>query len=178
MVTYNHNYVEPAAKTVGDATKKDHIERLDINSKAHQERIESLLGKHEQVVIFNREITGSISEYPISDLVQLGTFKATQNLQINEVSIVLTSNPLSLTTSAEGVLQVTLEKSTDNGKTWANILQTALTIPEGENTLGKIFSVNDFISNQLLETNMLRFGVSLRKNAQGSFHVFVTSTIV
>lgn len=167
--------VPPAWIEVGKAIKKKLITRIKDNLDDHEDRINSLELGSNKVEIFNFEVMGFINNYNISELVQIGTFKAPSDTTITEAKLTLMNGTSGETSSSNGVLSIDLEKSSDGGVTWSTILSTKPEIENGINTTGSESSLFTFISNgeDILEGEIIRVNVISKKDTQGSFLITV-----
>ena len=160
----------------GKALKKRILVRVSNNLEDHESRINNIESGISKVEVFNFEVMGFINNYTASELVQIGTHKASIGFSITEVKIVLLNGSSSPATSSVGVLEIDIEKSLDNGQSWSSILTTRPTIADGINSTGSESGVVEFISGEEIinQNELLRVNVTSKKDVQGSFliHVF------
>lgn len=163
---------------IGKSLKKELFDYLKSNLDDHETRINNVEQGINKVIIFNGEIIGYINHYSVSlgELTGIGTFKATQDLTITDIKLVLINSSNSPTSSSsQGVLSIDIEKSTDNGVNWNTILVQRPEIGDGVNTTGSTSTVYSFITNGefVNEGDLLRLNVYEKKDSQGSFLVSV-----
>lgn len=160
---------------VGKALKKGLMDNIRDNFIDHETRINGLEAGAEKVEIFNFEVMGFINDYSAAELVQIGTHIVSLPLNITEVTVVLMNGSSSPSTSSNGVTQLDLDVSSDNGLTWDTILTKKANIPEGENTTGyKTESVTFTTNGEILAIDdILRVNIISKKDVQGSFLIQV-----
>ena len=125
------------------------------------------------IEVWNGTIKGTINEYTLADLVELGTYVAPEDVMVAEATVVLRE-----VSSSAGTLKIAIEKSLDNGVTWADITGTpGLAIPVGTTAIGSKATISTFTAPSLKAGHMLRFGCASIKDTQGAFHVVVSVTI-
>lgn len=160
---------------VGKAIKKQLFTRISDNLDDHETRINGLEAGANKVEIFNFEVMGYVSYYTLTELVQVGTFRAPSNTTITEVKLILMNNPSYPASSSAGTLSIDLQRSTDNGATWNTILSSAPEIADGVSASGSESALVTFITGgEDVETDdIIRVNITSKKDTQGSFLIVV-----
>lgn len=160
---------------VGKAVKKRLFQLTKDNLDDHETRIFSLEAGAGKIEVFNFEVMGFINNYTVSELVQIGTFRAPSNVTLTEVKITLLNGTSSPQSTTAGVLSIDVQKSIDNGVNWNTILTQQPTIPDGTNATGSVSDDVAFITGgeSVLQDELLRVNVTNKKDTQGSFLITV-----
>lgn len=159
---------------VGEAIKKRLFTRIKDDLDDHETRLNAVEAGINRIDIFNFEVTGYIFNYPAAELVGVGTYKAPQNIIITEVKVIILNSASSpYSSSSAGSLKIDLERSTNNGATWATVLSSQPTIGDGSYAAGAESAMVSFITNGeiLLADQLLRVNVTSKKDSQGSFQI-------
>lgn len=159
----------------GKALKKRILRTISDNLEDHETRINNVEAGVGKVELFNFEVMGFINNYRASELVQIGTHRAPNNYTITEAKLILMNGSSSLQSSNDGILQIDLEKSEDDGVTWNTILQERPSIPDGVNSTGTESSLFSFVSGgeSVNKDDIIRVNVTSKKDTQGSFLILV-----
>lgn len=160
---------------VGKAIKKEIFTIIKDNFDDHESRINGIELGANKVEVFNFEVTGFINNYTSSDLVQIGTHRATSDFTLIEAKLTLMNNSSGSTSTTSGVLSIDLQRSTDDGVTFATVLSGLPEIADGTNATGSTSSSVVFIGGgeDILQDDLLRVNVTSKKDTQGSFLITV-----
>lgn len=163
----------------GKAIKKRLFTRIKENFDDHEARINAVEGGISKVEVFNFEVMGYINNYTTTELVQVGTHRATSPFTITDAKLTLMNSPSSPSSSTAGILEIDIEKSIDGGITWNTILTTRPQIPNGTNATGSSSGIIAFITGEesVALDDILRVNISSKKDIQGSFHILVYGEI-
>lgn len=152
----------------GQPTKEEIFQFFKANQESFNTDIEALK-QTAAVDIIDVKIAGNIEDYEQNEIQErMPVFRAPVSGSITSVVIALLEN------STSGTLQVTLEKSTDNGANWSPLLNTPVEITG--TTAGSISGAVNFInaaSQDFLQNDLLRITIPGVQNGQGAFHVSV-----
>lgn len=165
--------IDPNDIEVGKPTKKKIFQTIKDNLDDHETRIDSLQAGASKIEVFNFEVFGYINDYNINELTSVGIYEAPAAFTLSTITISLQNNPQFLQSSSDGVLEVDLQKSTDNGVTWNTILNTKPSIGVGVSATGSK-STNGSINsglNSINQGDLLRVSITSLKNNQGSFNI-------
>lgn len=170
-----YNVIPSSWIDVGKAIKKRMVSRLVANLEDHESRINNIEAGTSKVELFNFEVMGHVDHHPASKLLQIGTYKANTDFTITEAKLVLMNNTAYPTSSSTGVLEIDLEKSTDNGLTWNSILQKRPTIEDGVSSTGSESLLIQFVTGgeTINAGETVRVSVTSKKDTQGSFLIYV-----
>lgn len=173
------NAISSTAIQVGKAIKKSLLTKIKDNFDDHETRINSLEAGASKVEIFNFELIGFIDNYTVSELAQIGTFKAAVDLTITEIKITLMNGVSASSSSSGGSLSIDIKKSSDSGATWSSILSSFPEIADGTTATGSESGSITFISGgeDVLVDDMLRVDVTSLKDTQGTFLITVYGEI-
>ena len=156
----------------GKPTKEEIFTKIRANQESFNTDIEALK-QTSKIDIFDLRYTGSVEQYTQAELTSLApVFKAP--VAATMVSFVLTL----LTASTSGSLQLSLEKSTDNGINWTPLLNNPVEITTS--TVGSISSTVDWVdvpSQSFAQNDLLRVLVDGIQVDQGNFHVSIYGEI-
>ncbi len=170
-----YNTIPTSWIEAGKALKKKLFTRVKDNLDDHEERIDALEAGANKIEIFNFEVMGYINNYAASELVQIGTFRASSNLTITEAKLILMNSTNGSNSSSSGYLSIDLERSTDGGITWNTILSQQPTIEDGVSATGSESGLVTFITGgeDISEGDLIRVNVTNKKDTQGSFLISV-----
>lgn len=166
--------------TVGKAVKKEIFEYIKNNFDDHETRINSIEAGTSKVELFNFEVIGYINNYTALELTGIGTFRAPINLILTNAKLtLLNSASCPVVSSANGVLAIDLQKSSDNGVTWTSILVQRPEIGDGVYATGSESGIFTFITNGEIvnQDDLIRVNVYSKKDSQGSFLITVYGEI-
>lgn len=160
---------------VGKALKKELFTIIKDNFDDHESRINSIELGANKVEVFNFEVTGFINNYTATELTQIGTHRAASDFTLIECKLTLMNNAQGEISSSAGVLSIDLQKSSDNGVTWATVLSGLPEIPDGTSATGSesssvVFSTGE---EEVSQDDLLRVNVTSKKDTQGSFLITV-----
>lgn len=165
----SYTALTPSDINAGKAVKEELFTTIRANQESFNTDIENLK-QTSTVDIFNMKYAGSVSEYSASELNDLNpTFRSP--VAATMVNFVVTL--LELSTS--GNLEIDLEKSTDDGVTWNDLLSTPVTV-SGLTVGSKSGAVNWItggVSDVLAQTDLLRIKVTGMHVNQGAFHISI-----
>lgn len=163
-----YNSIPDAWIEAGKPTKEEIFQRIKDNQESFNTDIEALK-QTSTFDIFNFRVDGAINQYTTDQLQQfLPVFKAPVGISI--VSFVITL----LEASSGGVLQLALEKSTDDGITWVPLLSSPVEVTG--NAIGSISGAVNFIdvaSQSFNQNVLLRPTIIGLKTTQNAFHVSI-----
>lgn len=163
---------------VGKALKKELFDYIKNNFDDHETRINSIEQGINKVEVFNGEVIGYISNYSVSELVGIGTYRASQSFNIDEAKIIILNSSSSPTISSnEGILEVDVEKSQDNGVTWDSIFTVRPKVDNGISATGSESGAVTFSDNAIAVDDLIRLNVTSKKDSQGSFLVSIFGTL-
>lgn len=167
--------ITTGAIEVGKALKKNLFNKIRDNFNDHESRIDGLEAGANKVEIFNFEVMGFINNYDASELVQIGTYRAPNDVTITEIKLTLMNGSSSLQSSSLGILSIDIQKSTDSGVNWNTILSSQPEIPDGVSATGSESDLVTFIpgGEDLATDELLRVNVTSKKDTQGSFLITV-----
>jgi hypothetical protein len=152
----------------GKPTKEEIFEYIRNNQESFNTDIEGLK-QTARIDILDFKVSGFISDFTVAELDKwTPMFRAPVSGTITQVLITL------LTVSTSGLLQLHIDKSTDNGINWAPLLSTPVEI--SGTAIGSISGAVNFVSpaSQLFnENDLLRLRVAGTQVNQGEFHVSV-----
>lgn len=152
----------------GKPTKEEIFQYIRDNQESFNTDIEALK-QTAQIDILDFSVTGYIQDYTSGDLNNfIPMFRSPVNGTITQVLITL------LSASTSGVLQIQIDRSSDNGVNWTPLLSTPVEITG--TTVGSISGAVSFISpaTQLFAQNdLLRARVVGVQVNQGKFHISI-----
>lgn len=165
---------------VGKALKKELFDTIKDNFDDHESRINGIELGANKVEVFNFEVMGFINNYTSTELTQIGTHRATSDFTLIEVKLTLMNAASGSTSTTSGVLSIDLQKSDDNGATWATVLSGLPEIADGVNATGSESSSVVFVTGgeDILQDDLLRVNVTSKKDTQGSFLITVYGELV
>lgn len=160
---------------IGKAIKKQLLTLVKDNLDDHETRLNGLEAGANKVEMFNFEVMGFINDYLASELVQIGTYRAPNDVTITEVKLILMNGSSSPTSTAAGFLSIDLQVSSDSGATWNTILAAQPIIEDGINATGSESGLVTFIvgGEDISTDDLIRVNVTSKKDTQGSFLVTV-----
>lgn len=147
-------------------------------------RITALEGTSSRIRIMNDAITGFIDQYLVTEIGSFQTFEAPVNLTLTTLQMTITDNVINpdsanatipAETSADGILEITLELFDDVNDSWSSILSVNPVIANGVAGRGTssnnaTFSTADIDAGDYIRIRPLNF-----KDKQGSFHIQCTA---
>lgn len=153
---------------VGKPVKKELWDTVRANQESFNTDIEAL--KQTAIIdIFNYTFTGSIDQYSLSEVAsRVPHFEAPVAATIVGFSMTL------LSPSASGVLEIELEKSTDNGVNWTPLLNNPVQLTG--TTVGSISGTVDWVdipSQSFNQGDLLRITVVNVQVDQGNFQLHI-----
>lgn len=152
----------------GKPTKEEIFEYLRANQESFNTDIE-LLKQTSQLDIIDVKIAGNIVDYSQAEIQErMPVFRSPVQGTITSFVVTL------LSASVGGTLQVTVEKSTDNGANWNPLLNTPVSV--SGTTAGSISGAVNWIdaASQLFNQNdLLRITIPGLQTGQGEFHVSI-----
>ena len=174
---------------VGKPTKKSLFTTIKNNEDDHETRLNNLEAGAGKVNIFSFQIIGYVSNYSVAELKALGNFLVPAGCTLQElcITVIDSTNTFDSSgnvaeTSSAGELEIDLLKSTDGGATFASVLTTKPSIPDGKN--GKGTSSNSigctpviFSNNSLNQDDILQVDLNSKKDEQGSFLITCYATL-
>lgn len=153
---------------IGQPTKKEIFQRIKDNQESFNSDIEALK-QTAAVDIFNIRYTGLTQHYSGAEFAAtLPTYKAPVGGTITSFIITL------LTSSTSGNLEVTIEKSIDNGINWSPLLTAPVTLTG--TTIGSVSGAVPWIdipSQSFNQNDLLRLNINGVQVQQGNFHISV-----
>jgi len=153
---------------VGKPVKKEIFDTIRANQESFNTDIEALK-QTSTIDIFNMTFTGSIDQYPLSEVsARVPHFEAPVAATIVGFSMTL------LEASTSGTLEIEIEKSTDNGVNWTPLLNNPVELTG--TTVGSISGTVDWVSVPLQSFNqgdLLRVSVVNVQVDQGSFQLHI-----
>ena len=154
--------------TAGKPTKEEIFEYLRDNQDSFNTDIGAL--KQTSVIdMIDLSITGNINEHTDTEIQsKMPVFKAPVSGSITSVVLTL------LTASTSGVLQLDIQKSTDNGANWSDLLSTPVELTGL--TPGSVSGAVNFInvaSQDFSQNDLIRIVISGLQVNQGEFHVSI-----
>jgi len=174
------NTIPATLLEVGKAIKKEIFTLIKDNFDDHELRINGIELGANKVEVFNFEVTGFINNYTSEELVQIGTYRAPSDFTLIEAKITLMNNSSGSASTTSGVLSIDIQRSVDNGVTFATILSGLPEIPDGTNATGSESSSIVFISGgeDISQDDIIRVNVTSKKDTQGSFLITVYGELV
>lgn len=165
-------YVEldDALIEVGEATKKEIFQRIKDNQVSFNSDIEALK-QSSTVSVYNMTISGGLdySESQFQSFIPI--YEAPVDFGIVGVSFVL------LDDSTSGDLEIMLQKSSDDGLNWNNILTTNVAIDgaiDGVTAGTRSGAVNFITDAQLIsQGDLVRFNIKTVQVNQAPFHLSI-----
>lgn len=152
----------------GKPTKEEIFQNLKSNQESFNSDIEALK-QTATIDILDFSVTGFISDYTTTELTGfIPVFRAPVNGTITQVLFTL------LSASTSGVLQLQMDKSTDNGVNWSPLFSTPVEITG--TAIGSISGAVNFVTpaSQLFNQNdLLRIRVVGLQTNQGQFHISI-----
>lgn len=163
-------YVEldDALIQVGEPTKKEIFQTIKDNQESFNTDIEALK-QTATIDIFDLKYTGDLPQYSATELDNAKpTFRAPVSATFTSFVVTL------LEASTSGNLEVSIEKSVDNGANWSALLTTPVTV--SGTTAGSISGAVNWIdvpSQSFAQNDMLRIIIDGVQVNQGDFHISV-----
>lgn len=158
--------VPPAWIQAGLPTKEELFQYIVDNQDSFNTDIEALK-QTSTIDIINTKISGSIDQYPQIEIDErMPVFKAPVSGTITSVTITL------LAVSTSGILQMDIQKSTDNGVNWSTLLTSPVEVTGF--TVGSIQGSVNFINSAAQDFNqndLLRITFPGVQTDQGEFQV-------
>lgn len=166
---------------VGKPVKKSLFNKVKDNFDDHETRVNSLEAGASKIEVANFELGGYIDHYNLSELSSVAMHHANTAFTISELEVVIIDSPNALdsggsaiVSSADGTLELELEKSTDGGANFGTILSTRPQVIDGENGAGSssndVANVSAILANSSVNSgDILRIKVTSKKDTQGSF---------
>lgn len=151
----------------GLPTKEEIFEYLKANQESFNTDIENLK-QTSQIQIFNFTISGSVNEYTSTEITsRMPEFRAPVAGSITDIRMAL------LTASTSGVLQLEIDKSTDDGANWSPILTAPVDL--SGTTPGSVSGSVNFVpsTNNFNQNDMFRVRLTGLQVNQGEFHISV-----
>jgi len=156
----------------GKPTKEEIFKRIQENQDCFNTDIE-LLKQTAGLDIFNIKFAGNIGQYSLQEVSQrVPVYRANLAATITQFRIAL------LSSSTSGIIQVELERSTDEGANWSGLLLSPVeltgVIP------GSVSGNVNFISPASQEFNqndLLRIRIIGLQLDQGEFHIAVSGEL-
>lgn len=152
----------------GKPTKEEIFQYIHDNMESFNTDIEALK-QTASIDILDFSVTGYIPDYTNTELTAfIPIFRAPVNGTITQVLFSL------LTASTSGILQIQMDKSTDNGVNWSPLFSTPVQITGTAigSTSGSVSFVNP--AAQLFNQNdLLRIRIVGLQTNQGNFHVSI-----
>lgn len=160
--------IDPLTIEVGDPVKKEILDRIRDNQESFNTDIEAL--KQTSIIdIFNLKFAGSINEYNATQLTRrLPIFKAPVSATIVAFKLTL------ITASTSGTLEVSIERSSDNGVNWTPLLNNPVQLTG--TTVGSTSSTVDWVdipSQSFSQGDLLRLVVDGVQVDQGEFQLHI-----
>lgn len=167
-----YNELDPAKFNVGKATKKELWQTVHDNQESFNTDIENL--KQTGILdVFNIKFGGDISEYSAAEIAErIPVFRGPVNATMVAFKIVL------LTASTSGTLEISLEKSTDDGVNWTPLLNNPVAVTGL--IVGSVSSTVDWVdipSQSFGQGDLLRLVVDGIQVDQGEFHISIYSEV-
>ena len=153
---------------IGQPTKKEIFQRIKDNQESFNNDIEALK-QTSAVDIFNIRYTGNINQYLEAEIALASpTYKAPVSGTMTSFVVTL------LTASVSGSLEVSIDKSVDNGINWTPLLVSPVTV--SGLTVGSISGAVTWVSvaaQSFNQNDMLRLNIDGIQVEQGNFHVSI-----
>jgi len=164
--------INPTDIEVGKPTKKEIFDTIRANQEGFNTDIEALK-QTSTIDVFNVKFSGYLNEYNAALVGErIPVFKA-------PVSATMVSFKLTLLeASTSGTLEVSLEKSTDNGVNWTPLLNTPVEVTTS--TIGSISSSVDWVSvpaQSFNQGDLLRLVIDGIQLDQGEFHTHIYAEV-
>jgi hypothetical protein len=162
----------PADIQAGKPTKEEIFQLIKGNQESFNTDIEALK-QTARFDVFDVKYSGSVDQYSAAELDSLApTFKAPVGATM--VSFIVTL----LEASTSGNLEISLEKSIDNGINWSPLLNNPVTVSTA--TVGSISGTVDWLdvpSQSFAENDLLKLVVDGIQVGQGAFHVSIYAEV-
>lgn len=157
---------------VGKPTKKEIFDTIRSNQESFNTDVEAL--KQTAVFdVFNVKFGGYINEYSSAEIAdRIPTFKAQVGGTIVGFNMTL------LEASTSGTLEIGLQKSTDNGQNWTDLLTTPVEL--SGLTVGSVsgaVSWVDIPSQSFNQGDLLRIVIEGAQVDQGEFHLLIYAEV-
>lgn len=160
--------LDPLEIEVGDPVKKELFDKIRSNQESFNTDIEALK-QTSTIDIFNIKFSGTLPEYSAAQLSRrIPVFRAPVAATIVNFKIVL------LTASTSGTLEVSIEKSTDEGVNWTPLLNNPVELTG--TTVGSLSGSVDWVdvpSQSFDQGDLLRLVIDGVQVDQGEFHISI-----
>lgn len=159
--------IDPALIVVGEPTKKEIFDRIRENQESFNGDIEALK-QTSTISVFDVRFIGDLNSFPQTFNQRMPVSKAPGGYQFTSVVITL------LEPSVSGQIEMNIEKSTDGGVNWSQLLSSPVVL-DGL-TVGSISGAVNWVdspSQFVAQNDLVRVQFSALQAGQGSFHVSV-----
>lgn len=151
---------------VGDPVKKDIMDKVKDNFDDHETRINTIEGGFNKVSVFNGKVANAGLYVSASTLEGLDVYTAAQAFTLTSAIVTVD------VAGTSGTLEIDIQKSTDDGASWATVFSTkpSVAFGSGDNTPSSnaVFSTTSIATGDLL-----RLDISSFQSPQRAFWVYV-----
>lgn len=145
---------------VGDPIKKDIMDLIKDNLDDHETRINSIEGGFNKVSVFNGKVANAGLYTSASTLEGLDVYTAPQAFTLTSAIVTVD------VAGTSGTLEIDVQKSTDDGASWATVFSTkpSVAFGAGNNSVSTnaVFSVTSVAAGDLLRLDISGFQVPQR----------------
>lgn len=167
-----YTVIDLTAIEVGKPVKKEIMEQLRTNQESFNTDIENLK-QTATIDVFDIKFGGDIADYTAAEIAQrIPVFRAPVSATMVAFKIAL------LTASTSGTLEISIEKSTDDGVNWTPLLNNPVQVTGA--TVGSVSSTVDWVdipSQSFAQGDLLRLVVDGVQVDQGEFHVSIYAEV-